>query len=278
MKIEVRKMKNNSVEIQEIKEAVHRFYNGIFEHDYNKICSVFYSEGKSMGYNSRKKTIGIVSRNHWKEMFENNPVNPEHKHYFEISNIEYFETAATVHIDIWEDFDNLRMEYRDFLSLLRLESKWQIVNKVFHSETKRKEKESTTQIEEKEMKHKQTDDIDLIIKTVQYYIDAVTNIELTKVKKAWHTNGQRVFVDKKNNEIVFLESPVKDNEKRIKAALKNTKQRCLIESINKTGSSATAKIKWFVESPDWVGTEINYLSLLKRQDKWEIVGKIAHKD
>jgi hypothetical protein len=128
------------------------------------------------------------------------------------------------------------------------------------------------------MKHRQTDDIDLIIKTVQYYIDAVTNIELTKVKKAWHTNGQRIFVNKKNNEIVFLESPVKDDEKRIKEALKNTKQRCLIESINKTGTSATAKIKWFVESPDWVGTEINYLSLLKRKDKWEIVGKIAHKD
>jgi hypothetical protein len=128
------------------------------------------------------------------------------------------------------------------------------------------------------MKHRQTDDIDLIIKTVQYYIDAVTNIELAKVKKAWHTNGQRIFVNKKNNEIVFLESPVKDDEKRIKEALKNTKQRCLIESINKTGTSATAKIKWFVESPDWVGTEINYLSLLKRKDKWEIVGKIAHKD
>ena len=140
------------------------------------------------------------------------------------------------------------------------------------------QKETQIQIEEEKMMHKQTDDIDLIMKTVQYYIDAVTNIELSKVKKAWHKNGQRIFVDKKSNEIVFLESPVKDDVKKIESALKDTKQRCLIESINKTGTAATAKIKWFVESPDWIGTEINYLSLLKREDKWEIVGKIAHKD
>ncbi len=249
---------NNLTEIHNIKKAVQDFYSGIFEHDYDKICTVFYKEGKSMGYNSKRKLIGIVSRDHWKENFENNPVNPNHRHHFEIIDIKYFETAATVQIDIWEEFDDVRREYRDFLSLLKLESKWQIVNKVFHNESKRLEEETQIQNEEEEMKHKQTDDIDLIIKTVQYYIDAVTNIELFKVKKAWHTNGQRIFVDKKNNEIVFLESPVKDDEKRIKAALKNTKQRCLIEGINRTGTSATAKIKWFVESPDWVGTEINY--------------------
>jgi len=272
-------MKENSIlEILKIKKTVHEFYNGIFEHNFEKICSVFYPEGKSMGYSSKRKMIGIVSRDHWKEMFENNPVNPKHTHHFEILNIEYFETAATVLINIWEEFDDVRMEYKDFLSLLKLENKWQIVNKVFHSESKRIEEESKEHIEEEKMKHKPTDDIDLIIETVQYYIDAVTNIELSKVKKAWHANGQRIFVDKKNNEIVFLESPVKDDEKRIKAALKDTKQRCLIESINKTGRSATARIRWFVESPDWVGTEINYLSLLKRKDKWEIVGKIAHKD
>ncbi|MCG3226928.1 MAG: nuclear transport factor 2 family protein [Candidatus Heimdallarchaeota archaeon] len=170
------------------------------------------------------------------------------------------------------------MEYRDFLSLLKLESKWLIVNKVFHSNSMQINKTAEKQNGETEMKHKKTDDIDLIIKTVQYYIDAVTNIELSKVKKAWHTNGQRIFVDKKSNEIVFLESPVKDDVKKIESALKNTKQRCMIESINKKGTSATARIKWFVESPDWIGTEINFLSLLKREDKWEIVGKIAHKD
>ncbi|NPD88816.1 MAG: hypothetical protein HGN29_08820 [Asgard group archaeon] len=275
----MKKIKNNNLtEIQEIKNTVHDFYNGIFEHDYDKICSFFYSEGKSMGYSSRRKEIGIVSRNHWKEMFENNPIDPNQRYHFEIANIEYFKTAATVQIDIWEEFDETRMEYRDFLSLLKLESKWLIVNKVFHSNTMQINKTAVKQNGETEMKHKQTDDIDLIIKTVQYYIDAVTNIELSKVKKAWHTNGQRIFVDKKSNEIVFLESPVKDDVKKIESALKNTKQRCMIESINKSGTSATARIKWFVESPDWVGTEINFLSLLKREDKWEIVGKIAHKD
>ena len=54
-------MNINLTEIQKIKNTVHDFYNGIFTHDYDKICSVFYSEGKSMGYNSSIKKIGIVA-------------------------------------------------------------------------------------------------------------------------------------------------------------------------------------------------------------------------
>jgi hypothetical protein len=102
-----------------------------------------------MGYNSTNRRIGTVSRDHWKEIFENNPINPKHKYHFEITGIEFYETAATVQIDIWEEFDDIRKEYKDFLSLLKLESKWLIVNKIFHSESKRLEKKQKNILEKK---------------------------------------------------------------------------------------------------------------------------------
>lgn len=114
-----------------------------------------------------------------------------------------------------------------------------------------------------------------IKKTVQYYIDAVTKINLELVKKAWHDEGIRIFVDNED-QIVFLHSPTRDDVDKIKEALKQTKQSGDIENIDVCGSAAVVRVKWFVENPNWTRTEFNYLSLLKSKDKWIIVSKIAH--
>ena len=120
-------------------------------------------------------------------------------------------------------------------------------------------------------------EVEGIMETVQHYIDAVTNIKLELVKKAWHEEGRRIFVNSEN-QITFLHSPTKDDADNIKEALKQTKQSCEIESVDISGTAAIVKTKWFVESPRWTGTEINYLSLLKSEGKWIIVSKIAHSE
>ena len=120
-------------------------------------------------------------------------------------------------------------------------------------------------------------EIEKIKETVQYYIDAVTKINLDLVKKAWHDEGRRMFVDN-DNQIVFLHSPTKDDVNKIKASIQQTLQSCKIEKIDHYGSAAIARIKWFVKSPKWERTETNFLSLLKSEGKWIIVSKIAHSD
>ena len=119
------------------------------------------------------------------------------------------------------------------------------------------------------------EDIEEIKKTVQYYIDAVAKIDPELVKKAWHNDGTRIFVNN-DDQIVYLHSPTKDDVDKIKESLKQTKQSGKIENIDIYGTAAVVKVKWFVETPNWTRTEINFLSLLKAKEKWIIVSKIAH--
>ena len=116
-----------------------------------------------------------------------------------------------------------------------------------------------------------------IKKTVQYYIDAVTKINPELVKKVWHDEGRRIFVNS-NEQIVFLHSPTKDDVDKIKEALKQTQQSCIIENVDIYGNAAVARIKWTVKSPRWEGKETNFLSLLKSEGKWIIVSKIAYSE
>lgn len=74
-------------------------------------------------------------------------------------------------------------------------------------------------------------EIEKIKETVQYYVDAVTKINPDLVKKAWHDDGRRIFVDN-NEQVIFLHNPTKDNIEKIKEALKQTQQSCIIENID----------------------------------------------
>ncbi len=127
------------------------------------------------------------------------------------------------------------------------------------------------------MKAVDKNEMDEIKKTVQYYIDAVTSINLDLVKKAWHDEGRRMFIDS-DGKIAFLHSPTKDDVEKIKEALKQTQQSGVIEKVDISGSAAVVRIKWTVKSPRWSGNEINFLSLLKSEGKWIIVSKIAHSE
>ena len=127
------------------------------------------------------------------------------------------------------------------------------------------------------MKNSKNIEDEKIMETVQYYIDAVTKINPELAKKAWHDDGRRMFVDN-DNQIAFLHSPTQDDVDKIKTALSQTQQSCKIESIDHYGSAAIVRIKWFVKSPKWEGTETNFLSLLKSKGRWIIVSKIAHSD
>ena len=127
------------------------------------------------------------------------------------------------------------------------------------------------------MQKSNENEIKNIRKTVQYYIDAVTKINPELVKKAWHDEGRRIFVDSKE-QIVFLHSPTKDDAEKIKEVLKQTQQSCIIENLDIYGNAAVARIKWTVKSPRWEGEETNFLSLLKSEGKWIIVSKISHSE
>ncbi len=108
-----------------------------------------------------------------------------------------------------------------------------------------------------------------IEQTLSYYLDGGTNRELETVKKAFHPNAMMSGIQQgkfwETNAMEFFTKVIKPGPKQ------NRKTR--IAYINVTGDIANARLE--IEYPTFMF--IDYMSLLKIDGEWKIVGKIYHR-
>ena len=117
-----------------------------------------------------------------------------------------------------------------------------------------------------------------IAKIVKKYIDGVCELKSELVKQAWIDDGHRWIIDSETDLPYKMLSPSHDEVIKTVPTTKKGSQIAHIQSIEYSGNAAIAKIEWRVFFPEWKGTEINYLLLLKGKDGWKIVSKNVYRE
>lgn len=116
-------------------------------------------------------------------------------------------------------------------------------------------------------------DISQIKKTVNSYIDGVTNRSIDRFLESWHPDSRMSSVRDGKLSIV----PRSFWEEWCRKPNEDTVVRSEIKSIDVAGTVAMAKVEVVRESSDAIRILTDYLTLLRvSPDKWEIINKSFH--
>ena len=127
-------MNSHNDDLTEIRGVIELFCEGIIECNYRKIFEVFHPDAKSIVVNQRTEEMITQTREHWKESHESNQCDPTTDSEFKIKHIEFQGSVGFAHVQIIDKFDSKDVVYTDFLSLIKVNKKWIIVNKIGHGE------------------------------------------------------------------------------------------------------------------------------------------------
>ncbi|MFX0115933.1 MAG: nuclear transport factor 2 family protein [Candidatus Hodarchaeota archaeon] len=120
-------------EIQEIRKAVQVYLDGIAQCNYDKISQVFHPKAQIFALSQEK--LRILPATAWKDYCEKTDPSNQ-KFSAEIVSIDNVGTAAAVKVLINVEGPNGIFDFTDFYNLLKLDNKWKVMNKTFHSDIK----------------------------------------------------------------------------------------------------------------------------------------------
>jgi hypothetical protein len=120
-------------EIQEIRQTVQVYLDGIAQCDYDKITQVFHPEAQFFTLSQEK--LRILPATAWKDYCEK--TDPKNQKFSaEIVSVDNVGTAASVKVLINVEGPNGIFDFTDFYNLLKIDDKWKIMNKTFHTDIK----------------------------------------------------------------------------------------------------------------------------------------------
>lgn len=123
------------------------------------------------------------------------------------------------------------------------------------------------------MNKNKTTELEKIKKAVICYIDGAIEQDYQLIFKGWHQDGKMMSIDEDKTLKIYDRSIW---QQWYENAKKNpdVKRSSEILNIDFEGIAANAKVKTIVESPDGTITFMDYINLLKIEDKWQIANKI----
>ena len=125
---------DSTKDIEKIEEVARIFCEGITECKYEKIFKVFHPEAKSIVINQKTNELITLTREHWEETHETGQCDPDINSSFKIEEIIAYGTIGFAHVKILDEFEDKNVIYTDFISLIKKEDDWIIVNKIGHGE------------------------------------------------------------------------------------------------------------------------------------------------
>ena len=114
----------------------------------------------------------------------------------------------------------------------------------------------------------QESELQMIEKTLNYYLEGGTANDFETLKKAFHPTATMKFVGeeyKEVNALAFFEKGMKPGPKKDRITR--------IVSVNVSGNAASAQLE--IEYPTFMF--IDFMNLLKIDGEWKVVSKIFHK-
>lgn len=114
---------------QAIEQTVGYYFKGAAEKDIESMRKAFHPDAKMMSVRDGK--LITVSMPEWFERIANNP-SPSKANYRKIVSVDFSGNAAAVKAE--SDFATF--QFLDYLSLLKIDGKWIIINKIFYRKEK----------------------------------------------------------------------------------------------------------------------------------------------
>ncbi len=115
-----------------VRQAIQHYLHGLKFNDVESLKQAFYPDAK-LFFVKKNGSLGQLTQNDWYEGFKAN-AGKEEKGSLEIASVDITGTIASVKVE--EDYPD--SHYTDYVSLLKLNGEWKIVNKVFYARSKPK--------------------------------------------------------------------------------------------------------------------------------------------
>jgi hypothetical protein len=123
-------MTDDIVDIQRIRQTVQLYFEGMYHSDVNKLGKAFHPSAVLMGYYSGN--LAHIPLEKWLEMVAVRPAPAKNgeEYNMRLVSLDLTENVAAVKVkDLY-----LGLWFTDYLSLLKIDDEWVIVNKIFHHE------------------------------------------------------------------------------------------------------------------------------------------------
>jgi hypothetical protein len=121
-------MTDDSLDLQRIRQTVQLYFDGMYHSDVAKLKKAFHPTAALMGYFSGNLTHIPLEK--WLEMVtaRPSPAKNGEEYNMRLVSMDLTENVAMVKVrDLY-----LGLWFTDYLSLVKIEDQWLIVNKIFH--------------------------------------------------------------------------------------------------------------------------------------------------
>jgi Putative lumazine-binding len=115
-----------------VRETIQHYLHGLKFNDVESLKKAFYPDSK-LFFVKKNGSLGQLTQTDWYEGFKAN-AGKEEEGDLQIASVDVTGTIASVKVE--EDYPG--SHYTDYVSLLKLDGEWRIVNKVFYARSKTK--------------------------------------------------------------------------------------------------------------------------------------------
>ena len=121
-----------SPELKLVRAVVDDYFQGLYHGDVEKLRSAFHQNARIVGY--REGTYTDLARDQWLERVSSRPIPSEKGESFDM-RIESIDLTGAVGVVKVRDLYT-GLQFTDYLSVMKIEGRWLIMNKVFHHDPK----------------------------------------------------------------------------------------------------------------------------------------------
>lgn len=225
------------------------------------ILKAFYKDARIMAFQGDK--FSNLSVEEFAGFFKGKVADDEAQRKRTIESIDVSGTAAIAKITL----DYPTVKFTDYMTLLKIDGEWKIVNKAFFADPRNKTAGKVnfkSAVEEKQA----------VETTLKTFLQATKTGNAELLKQTLLPEGNQKYVENnKYSSKTYPEFLIKFAEVRKgKPAADDENRKRTIESIEISGNAAVAKL--IADYPDTKYFE--YLALLKIGDEWKIVNNVFY--
>ena len=118
-------------EINKIEKIVNLYLEGLYERKFNLLQEAFWKEARNVGVTA-ENDFWFKTMEFWEEKCKKSlDNNTTEQREFYIENIDVWHNSAVVRVKMIVEYPERIYECTDFLSILKIDDKWKIINKLY---------------------------------------------------------------------------------------------------------------------------------------------------
>ncbi len=268
-------LEDDKKEIEEIKKVIQEYSDAFNNWNAEKLVKAFHPESMVYWYRPERKYFYKGMCYAWLDgFFDNKREDPGIKFHVISEEIHQRGYAAYARVRFLIDDPKGPRDTTDYLTLLKINSKWRVFNKSGHTVDISKE-ELTQRIKEKsEFPKNDPAEIKQIQHVLRTYAEAFHEWDIEKIRETIHPEMRINLFDKKLEKLKNMFRPLpmwkESFEHHINEGITFD---ITFGDVDQTGTAAVATMKWIAHTPNGTGDTLDFLTLLKIEDKWFIVNK-----